>query len=165
VSSRRLIEAGQFTTRPAAPPAAPPVAGTTCRRDVVSLLHLLYLAPGRAADTQCVAMTVRRQRCPYPLSHQAWDLGQWAIIPVPPAHRRGHLTEHLTGTPMAVYDLTHLPYPAQLRWRTQRCPLHTSSSAGDVALTAWEPFDAFVHHQHITPAPPHDRPAAGERPC
>lgn len=165
VSTRRLIDAGQFTPRPTDPPAPPPTADAPARRDVVRLLHLLYLAPGSAAQTPCVAMTTRRRRCPYPLTHQAWDLGQWAIIPVPTAHRRGHLTEHLTGTPMAVYDLTHLPYPAQLRWRTQRCPVHTDSSAGDIALTDWEPFDTFAHHQHITPTVPHDHPAAGERPC
>lgn len=141
-----------------------PAADTTERRDVVRLLrllHLLYLAPGAAADTPCVALTARRRRCPHPLTYQVWDLGQWAIIPVPAARRRGHLTEHLTGTPMAVYDLTRLPCPAQLRWRTQRCPVHAASSAGDVALTEWEPFDTFAHHQHITPTVPHDHQEPG----
>lgn len=165
VHTRKLIDTGRFTPAPTNPPALSPAADTHRRRDVVRLLHLLYLAPGPAADTPCVALTARRHRCPHPLTHQAWDLGQWAIIPVPAAHRRGHLTEHLTDTPMAVYDLTHLPYLCQLRWRSQRCPAHTASSAGDIALTDWEPFDTFAHHQHITPTPPREHPPAGERPC
>jgi hypothetical protein len=110
-------------------------------------------------------MTARRRRCPHPLTHQAQDLGRWTVMPVPPAHRSGQLTEHLTGAPMAVYDLTHLPYPSQLRWRTQHCHAHIASSAGDIALTDWEPFDTFAHHQHITPTPPPEPPAAGEQPC
>jgi hypothetical protein len=36
---------------------------------------------------------------------------------------------------MAVYDLGHLSYGEQLRWRTQRCPAHvTAPGAADIAL-------------------------------
>jgi len=168
VSTRRLIDAGQFTPRPADPPVPPPTAGTPARRDVVCLLHALYLAPGPVAQTPCVSATVRRTRCPNTLTHQAKDTGQWAIVPVPSGRPRSHrreLTDHLTGTPMAVYDLTHLPYASQLRWRAQRCPVHADSPAADIALTGWEPFDAFAHHQHITTTVPTSDPGPGERPC
>jgi hypothetical protein len=51
---------------------------------------------------------------------------------------------------MAVYDLTHLPYSEQLRWRAQRCPAHADApAAADTARTAWEPFDPLTHHEHI----------------
>ena len=66
---------------------------------------------------------------------------------------------------MAVYDLSHLPYPSQLRWRAQHCPVHADSPAADIALTTWEPFDAFAHHQHITPTAPCNGTAAGEWTC
>ncbi|XQE77553.1 hypothetical protein ACN24L_38065 [Streptomyces microflavus] len=55
---------------------------------------------------------------------------------------------------MAVYDLTHLPYTEQLRWRHQHCPDHATSSAADLALTEWEPFDLRLYHQHIHPRLP-----------
>ncbi|MFG3371072.1 hypothetical protein ACGF0K_39885 [Streptomyces sp. NPDC048156] len=51
---------------------------------------------------------------------------------------------------MALYDLSHLPYAEQLRWRTQRCPDHAvAHGAADLALTGWEIFDPLLHHQHI----------------
>jgi hypothetical protein len=51
---------------------------------------------------------------------------------------------------MALYDLSHLPYAQQLRWRTQRCPHHAAArGAADLALTGWEVFDPLLHHQHI----------------
>jgi len=161
VHTRRLLDTGRFTPRATPAPMRAPAPEPERRRDIVQLFYSLYLAPGPAAQTPCVAFTVRRQRCPYPLTHQAWDIGAWTTLPVP-ASRRGQLTEHLTDTPMAVYDLSHLPYTSQLRWRAQHCPAHADSGAPDIAVTAWEPFDAFAHHQHITPTVPHDHPAAGE---
>ncbi|MEI5011699.1 hypothetical protein RB196_34510 [Streptomyces sp. PmtA] len=51
---------------------------------------------------------------------------------------------------MAIYGLSHLPYTEQLRWRTQRCPLHAATQgAPDLALTEWETFDPLIHHPHI----------------
>jgi hypothetical protein len=51
---------------------------------------------------------------------------------------------------MAVYDLTHLPYAEQLRWRTQHCLGHaTAPDVAHVALAEWEVFDPQLHHQHI----------------
>ncbi|MET7566845.1 hypothetical protein ABZS95_43720, partial [Streptomyces sp. NPDC005479] len=51
---------------------------------------------------------------------------------------------------MAIYDLTHLTYAEQLRWRHQRCPHHAATpGAADLALCDWEPFDPLLHHQHI----------------
>jgi hypothetical protein len=70
-------------------------------------------------------------------------------LTVPPAPGRDHLVGHLTDTAMLVRDLTWLAYADQLRWRHQHCPDHVRSSAPDVVLPEWEPFDAFAHHQHI----------------
>ncbi|MEU7584397.1 hypothetical protein AB0B50_43230 [Streptomyces sp. NPDC041068] len=70
---------------------------------------------------------------------------------------------------MAVYDLSHLPYAEQLRWRAQRCPAHAAAhSAADLTLTAWQPFDPLLHHPHIhthlpDPAPARCRTARGRR--
>jgi len=169
VNTRRLLDAHRFTPKPAAAP--PPVTDTAVprpRRDVVQLFHTLYLAPSRVEEMPCVSVTIRRSRCPRTLTHQARDTGTWTTVPVPPGRARGpqrELTEHLTGTAMAVYDLSHLPYLSQLRWRTQHCPVHTDSPAADIALTTWEPFDAFVHHQHITTASPGIGPSMGEWLC
>jgi Family of unknown function (DUF6083) len=169
VNTRRLLDARRFTLKPAAAP--PPVTDTAAlwpRRDVAQLFHMLYLAPGRVEEMPCVSLTIRRSRCPHTLTHQARDTGTWTTVPVPPGRARGpqrELTEHLTGTAMAVYDLSHLPYLSQLRWRTQHCLVHADSPAADIALTTWEPFDAFVHHQHITTATPGIGPSRGERLC
>jgi hypothetical protein len=51
---------------------------------------------------------------------------------------------------MALYDLTHLPYGEQLRWRAQRCSAHADAfAAADLAMAEWEPFDPLLHHTHI----------------
>ena len=166
LNTRRLLDTRSLT--PAPTPTPPPAADAPApqhRRDVAQLFHTLYLAPGRVEEIPCVSLTIRRSRCPHPLTHQARDTGVWTTVPVPPGlgrRHQGELTEHLTGTAMAVYDLSHLPYPSQLRWRTQHCPVHAASPAADTALTVWEPFDAFLHHQHITPTIPQ---TAGEWPC
>ncbi|MFJ8158739.1 hypothetical protein [Streptomyces sp. NPDC094468] len=56
---------------------------------------------------------------------------------------------------MAVYDLSHLPYADQLRWRTQHCPIHATGSAPDLALTDWQVFDPLLHANHIRTRLPH----------
>jgi hypothetical protein len=182
VNTRRLQDTGRFTPPPA--PTTPATSTVTpciasgpghpeARRDIVQLFYSLYLAPGPAAATPCVALTIRRARCPHPLTYRAWDVGAWTLLPVPPGRRGGRqreLTDHLTGTPMAVYDLTGLPYASQLRWRAQHCTVHADSQAADIAVTDWEPFDTFAHHLHIRPTVPSPGPGpgpapAGEWPC
>ncbi|MET8182464.1 hypothetical protein [Streptomyces sp. NPDC005336] len=86
--------------------------------------------------------------------------------PSPPLHHDhdpGHLP--LAELWLALYDLTHLPYSEQLRWRAQRCTAHaTAPDAADIARTTWEPFNPRTHHQHIRhhlPAP--SRPACQGR--
>ena len=57
---------------------------------------------------------------------------------------------------MAVYDLSHLPYAEQLRWRTQRCPAHAATpGAADLALAGWQVFDPLLHAQHLRTALPY----------
>ncbi|MDN3058965.1 hypothetical protein PH213_31385 [Streptomyces sp. SRF1] len=77
--------------------------------------------------------------------------------PLYPDHDPGHLP--LAELWLALYDLTHLPYSEQLRWRAQRCTAHaTAPDAADIARTTWEPFNLRTHHQHIQhhlPNPPH----------
>ncbi|MFF3245944.1 hypothetical protein ACFYWY_19910 [Streptomyces sp. NPDC002870] len=67
---------------------------------------------------------------------------------------------------MAVYSLSALPYQEQLRWRTQRCRDHAAAStAGDLAVADWEPFDPLRHHEHIrTRLPTHGRRPGGHAP-
>jgi hypothetical protein len=169
VNTRRLLDTHSFTPSIAsAPPPVTDVPASDRRRDVAQLFHTLYLAPGSVEEMPCVSLTIRRTRCPYSLTRQARDLGMWTTVSVPSGRHRGRqreLTDHLTSTAMAVYDLSHLPYLSQLRWRAQHCPVHAASPAADIALTIWEPFDAFAHHQHITPTIPRTGPSMGERPC
>jgi hypothetical protein len=155
LNSRRLIEAGTFTPRPDPPPTTTPAPVV---RPVVQFLYLNYVAPGPLEQIQCVAQTRARHRCPHPLLDPAALPGTWILQPVHPAGG-GQLP--LPADCMAVYDLTHLPYSEQLRWRAQRCPAHAAApAAADTARTAWEPFNPLTHHQHIqhhlpgTPHPP-----------
>lgn len=67
---------------------------------------------------------------------------------MPATARQGQLA--LPSEIMALYDLTHLPYGEQLRWRAQRCRAHAAASgAADLAMAEWEPFDPLLHHTHI----------------
>ena len=82
---------------------------------------------------------------------------------MPATAARGQLA--LPAADMAVYDLTHLPYAEQLRWRTQRCPAHADApAAADLALADWEVFDPLLHHQHIHARLPATAPRRRERP-
>jgi hypothetical protein len=148
VATRRRIDSGLFTP----PPTGGAPQPDPSRRDIVLLLHVLYLAPARVEDIRCVAQTRRRNRCPHPVATPAGPTGRWSVHPVPPAPGRDHLTGDQVGTPMLVYDLRGLPYHEHVRWRRQHCPDHADSSAADLELPGWERFDAFAHHQHITPA-------------
>ncbi|MFF3275904.1 DUF6083 domain-containing protein [Streptomyces chrestomyceticus] len=147
--TRHLKDAGALPP-PSAEPAPPTVP---CRpaRPVVRLLYVRYLAPCPVEDLRCVAQTRTRHRCTHPLLAPDTPPGTWTLLPTTPA--TGQLP--LPDTRMAVYDLTGLPYGEQLRWRTQRCPVHAAApAAADTACTQWEPFDPLLHHQHIHPRLP-----------
>ncbi|MFF1475372.1 hypothetical protein [Streptomyces mirabilis] len=100
-----------------------------------------------------MAQTRHRHRCPQPVLDPHTPQGVWTLLPASP--RRGQLA--LPTGMMAVYDLSHLPYGEQLRWRTQRCSAHASAhGAADLALAGWEIFDPLLHAAHIRtclPAP------------
>ncbi|MFF0572048.1 DUF6083 domain-containing protein [Streptomyces sp. NPDC004041] len=150
VHARRLIDTGALTP---APPATPRPA-----RPVVQLLLCRYLAQQRLEDLRCVAQTCHRHRCPTPLL--AGPAGMWKLLPT--TARNGQLA--LPDALMAVYDLGHLPYSEQLRWRTQRCPAHaTAPGAADLALACWEPFDPLLHAAHIHTRLPHPPPRPARR--
>ncbi|MFF4484575.1 DUF6083 domain-containing protein [Streptomyces sp. NPDC001520] len=158
LTSRRLQDTGHFTPRPPSC-ADPPTQDTAApeARPVVQLLCLRYLAPGPLEHIPCVAQTRARNRCPYPVLDPDALPGIWILAPLHHDHDPGHLP--LTELWLALYDLTHLPYSEQLRWRAQRCTAHaTAPDAADIVRTTWEPFNPRTHHQHIQhhlPAPPH----------
>ncbi|QLH19322.1 DUF6083 domain-containing protein [Streptomyces sp. Rer75] len=155
LNTRRLHDTGRFTPppRPDPPPTNPP---TPDARPVVQLLYLRYLAPGPLEHIPCVAQTRNRHRCPHPILAPDALPGTWTLAPLHPDHNPGHLP--LPELWLALYDLTHLPYSEQLRWRAQRCTTHaTTPDAADIARTSWEPFNPHTHHQHIQhhlPGPP-----------
>ncbi|MFC6064347.1 DUF6083 domain-containing protein [Streptomyces ochraceiscleroticus] len=154
--TRRLLDTGAFTPRPAAAPTAP---AAPCRptRPILQLLSIRYLAAHPVDAIRCVAQTRHRHRCPHPVLAPAFP-GTWRLLPTGPAH--GQLM--LPDQAMAVYDLGHLPYDEQLRWRAQRCPTHaTSPGAADLALPEWEVFDPLTHHQHLHQRLPTTRRRAG----
>ncbi|MEU4494201.1 DUF6083 domain-containing protein [Streptomyces sp. NPDC023998] len=159
--TRRLLDTGAFTPPPPGEPT--PASGPVCRpsRPVVQILYGRYLAARPVDDIQCVAQTRRRHRCPHRVLAAEGPAGVWVLMPATAA--RGQLALPAVG--MAVYDLTHLPYAEQLRWRTQRCPAHGSApAAADLALADWEVFDPLLHHQHIHARLPATAPARRERP-
>ncbi|WP_327072122.1 DUF6083 domain-containing protein [Kitasatospora purpeofusca] len=161
LKTRHLINHADFQPRTRPTPTAPSAAAETpteaMRLPVVQMLHIRYLAPRPLPVIRCVAQTLRRTRCRNPVADPHLP-GRWTLVPTdqPPAGGHRHLADHLVPAEMAVYDLTHLPVTEQLRWRGQRCPSHAYSRAADIALTQWEPFDAFAHRRHIRthlPAP------------
>ncbi|MEV6212026.1 DUF6083 domain-containing protein [Kitasatospora sp. NPDC051914] len=150
VRTRRLTDHG-FT--PAPPPETPgvptPDPESAPQRPVVHFLHTDYLAPGPLHTVRCIAQTLRRTRCTNTIDTRP-PAGRWVLRPADPAPTSpGHLASHLTDTLMAVYHLGHQPYGEQLRWRSQHCTVHAPSRAADVALTQWQVFDPYSHHQHI----------------
>ncbi|MFE7113993.1 DUF6083 domain-containing protein [Streptomyces sp. NPDC057654] len=149
VRTRCLIDTGAFT--PAPPPTRPHTAdGATC--PVVQMLLCRYLAEHGVEHIRCVVRTRHRHRCPQPVLTPTGPAGAWRLLPTGP--RRGQLA--LPDVLMAVYDLGHLPYSEQLRWRAQRCRRHAASpGAADLALTGWQPFDPLLHAPHIRTRLPH----------
>lgn len=147
--TRRLINNGALTT-PAAPP--PPEGTEPCRpaRPIAHLLGVHYIADHPIGAIRCVSQTRQRHRCTRPVLDDQAPHGTWTLAPTTLVNHRSR-----PGETMAVYDLTHLASAEQLRWRHQHCPGHAASSAADLALTEWEPFDARLHHQHIHQRLPH----------
>ncbi|MGI5473331.1 DUF6083 domain-containing protein [Streptomyces sp. CA-132043] len=145
--TRRRLDAGTFNPAPPTSVTTKANAPAPCRpaRPVLQLFRLRYLATGPVDAIRCVAQTRNRRRCPHPVLAPAFP-GTWALLPAGPV--RGQLA--LPHEVMAVYDLSHLPYAEQLRWRAQRCPAHAAApGAADVALPDWEVFDPLLHHEHI----------------
>ncbi|MFD5123557.1 DUF6083 domain-containing protein [Streptomyces sp. NPDC058385] len=144
--TRRLIDAGTYTPPSAQPPLQPAAAVCQPSRPIAYFLYGYYLADRPLDDIRCVAQTRNRRRCPHPVQHPSAPSGIWRLHS--PSPGCGQLA--LPGKAMALYDLSHLPYAEQLRWRTQRCPHHAAArGAADLALTGWEVFDPLLHHQHI----------------
>ncbi|MEU1696801.1 DUF6083 domain-containing protein [Streptomyces hirsutus] len=157
VRTRRLIDTGLFTP---APPAAcdPPAYSGPPSRPVAQMLLSRYLAQAPLEDLRCVAQSRQRRRCPQPVLAPTTPQGRWTLLPASP--QRGQLA--LPTGPMAVYDLSRLPYAEQLRWRTQRCPSHAATpGAADLTLAGWQPFDPLLHAAHVHTRLPH--PPSGRR--
>ncbi|MEU9712620.1 DUF6083 domain-containing protein [Streptomyces sp. NPDC047967] len=146
--TRRLINNGTLT----APAAPPPERTEPCRpaRPIAHLLGAHYVAGHPIGAIQCVAQTRQRHRCTRPVLDDQAPHGTWTLASTTLINHRSR-----PGQTVAVYDLTHLPFAEQMRWRHQHCPGHAASSAADLALTEWEPFDARLHHQHIHQSLPH----------
>ncbi|WP_103514999.1 DUF6083 domain-containing protein [Streptomyces sp. SM10] len=160
VRTRTLIDAGLFTPAAPASPHPPPQASTACAitRPVVQFLYTRYLAAHPLEAIRCVAQTRTRYRCPRPVLDTAAPTGTWTLRPAGPVHGQLALPDGL----MALYDLTHLPYAEQLRWRAQRCTAHAGAlGAADLALTQWQTFDPLIHHSHIRPRLPGAAPNGG----
>ncbi|MFJ3616296.1 DUF6083 domain-containing protein [Streptomyces hydrogenans] len=158
--TRRLNDTAVFTAPPTLPPAVSD-ADAVCRpqRPVVQLLYTRYVAATPVEDIQCVAQTIRRTRCSAPVLVPGTTPGRWTLMPLTP-HRHGARQLTLPTTDIAVYDLTHLSYSEQTRWRTQRCPAHAAAiTTPDLALADWEPFDPLLHHAlTATRLPTHPSP-------
>ncbi|MEU2915721.1 DUF6083 domain-containing protein [Streptomyces massasporeus] len=149
VRTRRLIDTGAFT--PTSPATSPPDVGSPAR-PVVQILLCRYLAEHAVERIRCVAQTRHRHRCTHPVLDPTGPAGIWRLLPTGP--RRSQLA--LPDVLMAVYDLGHLPYSEQLRWRAQRCPAHAAApGAADLALAQWQPFDPLLHAAHIRTGLPH----------
>ncbi|MDO0917801.1 DUF6083 domain-containing protein [Streptomyces sp. DT2A-34] len=151
VRTRRLTDTGAIT------PAPTPACGQaddpdTPERPIVQLLLCRYLAKHAVEHIRCVAQTRHRHRCPHPIRALTGPAGTWRLLPTGPRHGQLALPDVL----MAVYDLGHLPYREQLRWRAQRCPQHDATpGAADLALAEWQPFDPLQHAAHIRTRLPH----------
>ncbi|MGW4564213.1 DUF6083 domain-containing protein [Streptomyces sp. NPDC004561] len=146
VRTRRLIDTKAFTPAPNPTASPSPHAPAHPSHLIVQILLVRYLTRSPLNAIQCVAQTRQRHRCRHPVLTPQRPAGRWTLVPTGP--RRGQLA--LPDTLMAVYDLSHLPYAEQLRWRAQRCATHaTASAAADLALAGWQPFDPLLHAEHI----------------
>ncbi|MFF5985396.1 DUF6083 domain-containing protein [Streptomyces olindensis] len=153
IRSRRLIDTGTFTPTFHRPAIAPSSTDGHCpARPVVRILLTCYLSESPIEGIRCIAQTRQRHRCTHTVLDPTQPAGLWMLLPLQSRH--GQLT--LPDGVMAVYDLSHLPYADQLRWRTQRCPTHAAApGAADLALAEWQPFDPLLHAAHIHTELPH----------
>ncbi|MEU6497089.1 DUF6083 domain-containing protein [Streptomyces sp. NPDC046984] len=155
--TRRLLDTGGLAAPTSdAPAVAAEASGPGCA--VVQMLLSRYLADSPLEDIRCVAQTRHRHRCTHPVLAPAGPAGAWVLLATGP--RCGQLA--LPDASMAVYDLSHLPYSEQARWRAQRCPGHAAApGAADLAQPGWQVFDPLLHAAHIRtrlPQPPASRP-------
>ncbi|MGQ4361715.1 DUF6083 domain-containing protein [Streptomyces sp. SAS_272] len=153
VTTRRLSDSGTFTAEPRPPASTPTHAGDEHPpRPVLRILLTPYLSSHPIQEVRCIAQTRHRHRCTQPVLSLAQPAGRWRLLPIQPQHTQLALPDGL----MAVYDLSHLSYSEQLRWRTQRCTVHSAApGAADLALADWQPFNALLHTAHIHPRLPH----------
>ncbi|MGV9625457.1 DUF6083 domain-containing protein [Streptomyces sp. NPDC003487] len=159
--SRRLIDAGVFRPATCMPATTAPDHDAGITRPVVRILLINYLGEGPVETIRCVAQTRHRSRCTHPVL--AAPRGRWVLLPTQP--HRGQIT--LPSTSIAIYDLSHLPYTEQLRWRAQRCPAHAAAhTAADLALAGWQPFDPLLHATYARTELPASAPSTPARhPC
>ncbi|WP_369395564.1 DUF6083 domain-containing protein (plasmid) [Streptomyces sp. CG1] len=144
--ARRCIDAGTFTPAPHPTVTQTPSTHAAPPDPVARILLTCYLGDGPIESIRCVAQTRTRCRCTHTVLDAAHPQGRWLLLSTAPRH--GQLT--LPDALMTVYDLSHLPYAQQLRWRAQRCPAHACApAAADLALTVWKPFDPLLHAAHI----------------
>ncbi|MFF6778989.1 DUF6083 domain-containing protein [Streptomyces sp. NPDC012637] len=149
LNTRRLTEAGILTPGHNTGTEPHPEESCTPARPVVQLLYGRYIAATAIEDIQCVAQTMRRTRCTNPVLAPGTAPGRWTLTAATP-HRRSTQQLALPASDIAVYDLGHLAYSEQVRWRTQRCPTHAATTAApDLALADWEPFDPLLHHKYL----------------
>ncbi|GHH30156.1 hypothetical protein GCM10018780_89150 [Streptomyces lanatus] len=157
VRTRRLADAGAFTFDSTLT-NAPATGVDNPDRPVVQMLLCRYLAASSVEHLRCVAQTRHRHRCTHPVLALTAPAGIWRLLPSGSACGQLALPDVL----MAVYDLGHLPYSEQLRWRAQRCPQHAvTPGAADLALAGWQPFHPLVHTAHIRPNMPHQEARQG----
>lgn len=155
IHSRRLIDSGAFSPAPAHTTTSLHSHGDRPTHPVVRILLTCYLGRAPVEHIRCTAQTRHRHRCTQPVLAPDHPAGHWVLLPVHPGCSQAAQTEG----PMAVYDLSHLPATEQLRWRTQRCPLHAATpGAADLALATWQPFDPLQHAEHIHTRLPHPPP-------
>ncbi|MDT0570347.1 DUF6083 domain-containing protein [Streptomyces sp. DSM 3412] len=151
VRTRRLTDTGAFTPALPVGGSAPGADTDVPDRPVVQMLLCRYVAERPVRGLRCVAQT-RHHRCTNPVLAPTGPAGTWRLLPTGP--KRGQLA--LPDTPMAVYDLGHLPYGEQLRWRTQHCSAHAAApSVADLALAGSQPFAPLLHAAHIHTRLPH----------
>lgn len=160
LQTRRLLDTGAFIPPAQRPSLTWPGATSLCRptRPVVDLFCGRYLAAQPIEDIRCVARTRRRTRCLNLVLATQKPHGTWRLAAAAPGSRN----RVAPAVEIAVYDLGHLPYAEQQRWRAQHCPTHAMTpGAADMALADWEIFDPLLHRRHTAtwiPTGVQDRP-------
>ncbi|MEU5666496.1 DUF6083 domain-containing protein [Streptomyces longwoodensis] len=129
-------------------------------RHVIAYSSLLYLAPGKIEDLQCVAVAYGTgERCRNGVSQEE---GRWDEVEIPYVAGRAGQDVLWAGSTMWVYTL-HTLYPEEIRrWMRQRCPHHApgTSSAPDAVPPQWTHFDPWRHSEYILrDRPTHLEPA------